>query len=868
MNHGISSRRYPDDPDALARAGVTTREREVLACLVARFSNREIAERLGCTVRTVESHVSALLGKLGAPDRIALARLGASLQRDHLPSTARIPRPLTSFVGRGPELAQLGALLAGGRLVTLVGAPGVGKTRLAIEFAHGEVDARRFDANDVVFCDLTTLADDGAVADLVLAAVGASPAPDRTAQEALGEVGRDRRLLLILDNCEHVADEAAATVESVLSTPGDIRVLATSREPIGVDGEVTLTVPVLAAPPPGSPASFAAADAVRLFVDRARAARPDLRFEPRDAETVAEICRRLDGLPLAIELAAPRVRAFSLRQLGAALDDILGAAPPEPRPGAMRRRTLHASIEWSHRTLEPAERLLFRRLSVFVGPATPAAVEAVCAFDDLASPDILATLASLVDRSLVEAVAGPGDDRRFRLLFPIRSFAREEAATSGELEALRRRHAGHFADRAEAAEPHLVGPDAPEWAARVRADVDDIRAALDWSGSSGELEPGLRIVAALGPFWGEYDRRREWMERVVGLVSLPGPTRSVIRARALVAASDFMESWDPRLAVAFGEEAIELAEAIGDERLVARARAALGWLLARTRDRAVESRRLLKAASAWFVAAGDVHGAAKAEFGLSRGLRGEAGIRHLLRAKELFARVGDELGVANALYLAGESLVRSGRNLDRAEAMLLEAVERAPRHGSEWETAHARSALGQLGIVRGNDPDAHLLIRAALPAFRFAGDVNCTARCEGLLGVAAWRSGDAGEAVRAFRAAMAAALRVDDRITLADSLDGIAALQPADRDRLAIVLHAAAARFRREAGPIRNLWKADYAVTMRARAVRAGSTVAAARAEGALLTPADAARLALAESGLGASEPAENRPEGPTFGLA
>ena len=532
----------------------------------------------------------------------------------------------------------------------------------------------------------------------------------------------------------------------------------------------------------------------------------------------------------------------------------LGVALRPTRPRARRPATVQVSDRW--RLGAVAARVCtaqpggVRRRCRSVGLA---AIEAVCADEWLPRREIAGVLASLVDRSLVESEATARDEHRFRLLFPIRSFARERAAEAGELDELERRHAEFYADRVEEAEPNLIGPTAFEWAARLRDDIDDIRAALQWSRRSGELEPGLRIVAAIYIFWEDYDRRREWMERVVDLVSVeqdkatfPLQGRAtLVRARALVAASKLLEAWDMRLATAFAKEAVELAEAMGDARVLARARVSLGTLLGRTSDGVAEARRLLDAGYDWFTEVGDRYGAAGALFGL--GLREPAAlaIPRWARARELYAAIGDELGVANRLYLSGLRLVREGDELDTAETLLREAVERAPRHGSERETAHARSGLGHLGVVRGNDPEANVLIRAALPVFKATGDVRCTARCETLLGVAAGRAGNREEALRAYRAAIDAAERVEDLVTLADALDGLGSVLPADGDRLAIVLHAAAAASRNVGRRSSNVPGVDYDASIRERRRRLGASADAAWAEGSALAPLEAARLAL-----------------------
>jgi len=842
--------RAPVTSTDLDRAGVTAREREVLACVVMRLTNREIADRLGCSVRTVESHVSSLLGKLEVPDRTTLAKLGSSLMTGRVPGRSRAPRPMTSFVGRGGDLDAIQAALQEEWMVTLVGAPGVGKTRLAVEFAKRVADAGPETAWDVVFCDLTRLEDDAHVADVVLAALDANPAPDRTALEALRELTLEHPVLLILDNCEHVVHGAAAAVGALLAGDAGIRVLATSREPLGVDAEVTYPVHVLGLASSEGTAGErpAQADAVRLFVDRARAARPDFRLEPDDAEAVAEICRRLDGLPLAIELAAPRLRAFTVRQLEAALDDVLGALSPDLRTDDARSRALRASIEWSHRSLAPAERRLFRRLSVFAGPAGLDAIEAVCSDASLTRREVFGLLGSLVDRSLVEVEARPSDGNRFRLLFPIRSFAAEQAADADEIDALEERHAAFYAEKAEEAETNLLGPEAQAWVRRIHGDVDDIRSALRWSYRSGVIEPGLRIVAALSPYWADHDRRREWIDHVIELVTAKQTSTPVVRIRALIAAADLLDAWDPRIAIGFAEEARTLAEATGDARTIASADLSLGHVLGRLPERSEESRRRLLSAFAWFTDAGDRRAAGLALVGLGLSEPALEAARTWRRAGGLFAAVGDDLQVANMLYLSGLGLVREHVDLDEAEAMLLDAIELAPRHGSAYEAAHARSAMGHLRVVRGDDQAARPLLEEVLSSFRAAGDVRCTARCESLLGVIATRTGPSEAALPAFRAAIADAERVVDLPTLAESLDGIGSLLSPARDETALALHGAAATSRQTGRLRANVSGVDHSASIQVRRDRLGGAADDAWARGASLAPMDAARLALMET--------------------
>jgi predicted ATPase/DNA-binding CsgD family transcriptional regulator len=306
-------------PERLARAGVTEREAEVLSAVAERLHNREIADRLYISVRTVESHISALLRKLGVDDRAALVEVGAELGRAAQPWTT-LPVPLTSFVGRHRETDEIAALLQGHRLLTLTGPAGAGKTRLALQVAASGAEGL---PGDVRLADLAAVASADLVADTLAVSLGVSPQPTRPVRDSLRDAARELQGLLVVDNCEHVVTEAAELVLDLLRAGGQLRVLATSREVLGVPGEVSYEVQPL--PVPSRQASSRAAtaggyDAVRLFVDRAMHASPGFALTDANAAAVATLCQRLDGLPLAIELAASRVRSFPPARLLELLD--------------------------------------------------------------------------------------------------------------------------------------------------------------------------------------------------------------------------------------------------------------------------------------------------------------------------------------------------------------------------------------------------------------------------------------------------------------------------------------------------------------------------------------------------------------------
>ncbi|MCT9932853.1 AAA family ATPase [Planotetraspora sp. A-T 1434] len=457
-----------------------------------------------------------LADELGADPSAELAAIHLAVLRSD-PSLSpgpavrhSLPAHLTTLVGRAEDLERIGALLGEARLVTLTGPGGTGKTRLATEAAGRE-------PGTVCFVELAPLGDGTDVPQAVLAALGlretgllatpaparSGPAPDPVARlvAALG----DRPALLVLDNCEHVVEAAARLADRLLSACPALRVLATSREALGITGERLYPVPPLDLPPPGTPSAEALAyPAVRLFAERASAVRPDV--EP-GAEDIARICRALDGLPLAIELAAARMRSLTAAELAARLTDRFSLLSRGSRTAQPRHRTLRAVVEWSWDLLDETERALARRLTVFAGGATLEAAERVCGV-----PDTDGVLASLVEKSLVEAVVDAVGDR-YRMLETIRAFCAERLAEAGEEERLHRAHLAYYLDLAETADPHLRGPEQLEWLRRLDAERDNLHAALHRAADDSDddaaqdvvraagAEDGLRLLSASAGYW-------------------------------------------------------------------------------------------------------------------------------------------------------------------------------------------------------------------------------------------------------------------------------------------------------------------------------------------------------------------------------
>jgi predicted ATPase/DNA-binding CsgD family transcriptional regulator len=472
-----------------------------------------------------------------------------------------LPAPLTRFVGREAELSEAAALLGEARLLTLTGPGGAGKTRLAVRLAASVTE--HF-PDGVWFVDFSPLPGGEFVWDEVANTLGVSGSgPGTTVAEALGRHLTAHRALVVLDNCEHVVASAADVAAKLLAAAPGLKIVATSREPLAVGGEVTWSVPPLSE-----------ADGIDLFIDRAKQVRPRFRVRDEDAEDVRSICRRLDGLPLAIELAAARVRALDPAYIASGLKDHLALLPSGPRSAPQRQSTLAASFDWSHELLPDAERALLRQLSVFAGGFDVEAALAVC------PAATLELLAALTDRSLI--MLEPSSDQagpRYRMLETVREFAAEHLDEADEVELIRSRHRDHYLRLAETAEPNLMGADEDRWRARLRTEHDNLRAAMAWSRDHGDAEALARMVVALGwfletPRW--VTELRMWLQSAelrLGEIS-PGMAARIRSFQCVVAVATAEFGELPTLA----NDALTLARAAGDKREEAVALSALGMM--------------------------------------------------------------------------------------------------------------------------------------------------------------------------------------------------------------------------------------------------------------------------------------------------
>jgi predicted ATPase/DNA-binding CsgD family transcriptional regulator len=483
---------------------------------------------------------------------------------------SNLPRPLTSFVGREDEARLIRQLLERRGIVTLVGAAGCGKTRLAVELARR--DLAKFE-DGACLVELATLLEPDLVANQVAAAtglvdVGAGPLSSMLADHLQG-----RRLLLVLDNCEHLTDACASLVAVLAGRCPQLRVLATSREPLGVPGEVICRVLPLPTPGPELEGDVDAAlrsDSLRLLLERAQLSRPGFALTQANLPAAIEVCRRLDGIPLALELAAARLRVISLEQIAKRVGDHFGLLDAGTRPGPHRQRTLRATLEWSYDLLSEPERAFFSRLSVFPGGFELDAAEAVAAGDGIDERHVLDLLARLVDRSLVQVEELDGGETRYRLLETVRQYARERLEETAAGADVRRRHFKFFAALVEQAGPHLQGgPHEARWLEKVRLEHDNLRGALDWS-EANLPEEGLRLASILGVYWyvvGQLDEGRRWLE---GALAVAGESSE--RGTALVRIGRLaLKQGDWEAGKRFVRETLAWSDAKGDSHTRARA---------------------------------------------------------------------------------------------------------------------------------------------------------------------------------------------------------------------------------------------------------------------------------------------------------
>ncbi len=638
---------------------------------------------------------------------------------------SNLPAQVSSFIGRDGELAAVRALVSGSRLVTLTGAGGAGKTRLGLQVAAGLADSA---GDGVWFADLAPLGDPDLVAVTVADVLGVRQEPGRPVLDTLvGAVG-GRSLLLLLDNCEHVIGACAKLADALLRGCPNLALLATSREPLGVDGERIYRVPSMRTPADGDDtAAIRASEAVRLFTDRAEHHGVRLVWNEETASVIGRVCRRLDGIPLAVELAAARLRVMPIADLDARLDQRFALLTGGSRAAPPRQQTLRAMVDWSWELLTGAEQAVLARLSVFAGGFDLTAAEAVAAGEDMPPEGVVVHLGALVDKNLVQFGDTGTGPARYRLLETVRQYAAGRLDAQGLATAGHARiaHRDYYLALAEAAAPRLVAGDQAAWLDRLDAELGNLRAAITFSLTQADSEPGLRLAASLRVYWRARGHAAEGADVLRALLDAPAAQEPTLpRARALAAAANLLQQMGSyAIAGDYCQEALAIARAAGDSYLVGELLYLQAWILLRQGQRGAAlplieqglglARRLgephltgflLTARAHATYAAGDPAGAA----------------RDVAEALPLFRQAGDRQHMGTILGNLGNYELSAG-DLDAARRHLAEALDifRALNHrdGIAYQTLN----LGLAEYLSGSPGAAEALFAESLDLTRRMG---------------------------------------------------------------------------------------------------------------------------------------------------
>lgn len=676
---------------------------------------------------------------------------------DTLPNN--LPHQLSSFVGRTKEIADAEARLGTTSILTLTGPGGVGKTRIALE-----VGARMVDAfpDGVWFVELGTLDEGSLIGDTIALALQLKQA-NAGAIPALIAALAERRMLLILDNCEHLLDPVVEVADAILRHCPDMRIIATSREALGMSGESLMPVPSMSLPEasgPGSPQAFehlAACDAVRLFLDRGRSVTPGFELTEENAEAIGQICLRLDGIPLAIELAAARVRSLPPHQIASRLDHRFRLLTGGSRTALPRHRTLRAAMDWSFEMLPEAEQVLLPRLSAFAGSFSLDAAEAVASGGPVERDEMIDLLERLIDKSLLMADEG-STEARYRMLETIRDYAQERLAEAGDASDTYARHRDWFVDLvAKARAGFFSGAEQAAWLARLSDDHDNLRAALRWSDEDAEgASAELSLAAGLWRFWeirGHLAEGSAWLERALART---GGEVSARRASGLTGVGVLATlRGDHAVAVAAHEASLLLQRELGNPIAVA-------------------------------AACNNVANAAIEQGNFERA-------RELYREGiELARAAGDQQGVGFSLLNLADLVARQGDDSE-ADDLYAESIRTFEGIGDLWGVAQATSRLALVSRRRGDLRTARARYSDAMSLYRRLGDRRAEARMLAGLGDVAAHEGDLAGAAAVYRDGLALRSQLGDRAGVASMFERLAGVADGEPERAARLIGMAAA---------------------------------------------------------------------------
>ncbi len=684
-----------------------------------------------------------------------------------------LPRRLTSFIGRETEIEEVRRLLATTRLLTVVGIGGAGKTRLALQVADRMVEEQ---AHGVYLVELAQVTDPGLVVQTIAASLGVREDPGRPLIESLKSHLQTRQMLLVLDNCEHLVDAVAGLATELLGAAPGLRLLCTSREALAVAGEAAWRIPSLSVPDPRGLTdrnTLESVEAVRLFVERASEVVPGFVLTDQNAAAITQICRRLDGIPLAIELAASRVRVLTPDQIAARLDDRFRLLAGGSRTAMPRQQTLKAAMDWSYDLLTPQEAAVLRRLAVFSRGCTLDAAEAVCAADGVGSSEVLDLLTRLVDKSLV-VVEEEDCENRYRLLETVKQYGRDKLVEFGEATAVRHRHLEWFLTLAERAGPKLRTAEQLEWLNQLDAEYDNIRGALEWALESAHEEVPARMAESLWWFWtlrGHITEGREWLNKTLARAKEPSRVRALTLATAGLLA--FFAADYPG-ATALGQESLAIGRDLGDGDATGYALAVLA-MVAGARGEYERATSLAEESLGLTTASGHPweKGAVASILGSFAFQVGDfARAERLLReGLSVFKNLGDRWGIANALQWLG-LLSRSRGDYARAAEMLEESLALSRQLGHNWGIASTLLTMALIPIRQGDYPRATAHLKESLALFEELGDPASQSHVHHHLGVVSYYQMDQERA----RAHLEKSLTLARQIGLKDDLSEVLAV--------------------------------------------------------------------------------------------
>jgi predicted ATPase/DNA-binding SARP family transcriptional activator len=691
--------------------------------------------------------------------------------------TNNLPLPLTSFVGRIPELAEVKRLCSRCRLVTLTGAGGIGKTRLAVRVASELTSSFR---DGAWLVELAPLNDPGLVPQTVAEVLGVREQPGVPLVDSLTRYLESRQLLFVLDNCEHLIGASAQLVDGLLRNCPEFRVLATSREALAIDGETTWRVPSLAVPDDDRPeAGGRDADygAIRLFADRAATALGSFEVTDDNWPLVVQICRRLDGIPLAIELAVGKLRALSLEQVASRLEDRFRFLTGGNRTALPRQQTLQATIDWSYNLLPATQQAVLRSLSVFAGGLNLEAAEAVCSGRPADGVDVLTALYGLIDKSLLLASTHRGE-ARYQLLETIGQYAGTKLDAMGERPEAEQRHRDWFLSLAERAQPELRGPDQVEWFERLETEHDNLRAAFEWSMRHDDIESALRLACAMGFFWtfhGHHAEGRDWLARALCAGSI---APSVLTATASAWAAQLAGSqYDYQRAITLAKESLVVFRGLSDHWGIGFCCLIQGnQYLAQ--DELESAGRLYEESHSHFRLSGSLPDIAKSldRLGVVAWTKGdyETADRLLTESRDIADAAGNIWYAASAMVNHGRVALSQGK-LALARNLLAESV---PLLNEVKDVYHVSIALYHLAVVarcESNYPSALLLLeQSAAPLREMGGDPVFLNYCLGQQGIVLWLQGRFDEAVALLAESAAISAKMKDQSGLANWLEALA----------------------------------------------------------------------------------------------